>query len=139
MMGREQWRVVAVLGLSVGVMSFEQLSISYLMPLIKPALQLSNVQVGWLVSLYWCAFSLSSYLGGRWAYALGSPKRLLVAVLLGLSFGSTVNPMAMSFAQLAAARVLMGLCEGALLTVAQTIAALSSSAENRATASPPCG
>jgi predicted MFS family arabinose efflux permease len=125
--------VVGVLGLSVGLMSFEQLSISYLMPFISPALHLSNAQVGWLMSLYWCAFSLSSYVGGRWADALGSPKRLLTSVLVGLSVCCTFNSAAMSFTQLAAARVLMGLCEGALLTIAQTIVALTSSAEDRAT------
>ncbi|MBS0419679.1 MAG: MFS transporter [Proteobacteria bacterium] len=123
--------LVAIFGLAIGSMSFEQLGISYLIPFIQPALQLSNTQVGLLMSVYWVAFALSSYATGSVLDGLRRRKPLLVLTLVSFSLGSLWSAGAASFGALVAARAFMGLLEGSLFTAVQSFVALASTPERR--------
>lgn len=125
--------LVGILGLVVGLVSFEQLGITYLMPFIQPALQLSNMQVGLLMSAYWVPLAISSFAAGALADHGGRHKLLLIVALLAFAACSILSGLVDSFATLLAARALMGFWEGALLTISQSIVALESSPERRST------
>jgi len=129
--GKGEAGMVAILGLAVGLMSFEQLSVSYLMPFIKPYLQLTNAQVGLLLSAYWVAFAVSSYVTGTLAESLGKRKSFLVIATMAIAVCSVLSGLAFSFGLLLVARSLMGVLEGPVVPLAQSILALESSVERR--------
>jgi len=123
--------MVAIFGLAIGLMSFEQLGISYLIAFIQPALRLNNTQVGLLMSVYWVAFALSSYATGSVLDRLRRRKPLLVLNLATFSLGCLLSAVATSFGTLVGARALMGLLEGSLFTAVQSFVALESTPQRR--------
>jgi ACS family hexuronate transporter-like MFS transporter len=127
-MSRDKYEntLVAVFGLAIGLMSFDQLGISYLMPFVEPDLALTHTEAGLLMSGYWVAFALSSYATGFGVDRLSRRKPLLVAILCLFSLCSIFPAMASSFGSLLAARAVMGLLEGALFTAVQSFVALAS-------------
>lgn len=128
---RHEFAVVAVLCLAWGVVSVEYLSVGYLAPFIEPALNLSNTQIGILVSGFCVPFALSSYVTGAIADRIGKRRELIVSFLLAFSAASVLSGFATSFLTLLAARLLMGLLEGPVLPLAQSIVALESPTERR--------
>src|SRR2546429_1085073 len=130
---RSDTRVVAILCLVVGVMSLDQVGINFLMPFIKPDLHLKNTQVGLLVSAYWVAFAISSYGNSFLAEAVGKRKAFLTATLVLFSLCAVVPSFVTSFGGLLAARLVMGLLEGPMMPLAQSIIALESPIERRGT------
>ena len=130
---RSDTRVVAILCLVVGTMSLDQVGINFLMPFIKPDLHLQNTQVGLLVSAYWVAFAISSYGSSFLAEAVGKRKAFLTATLVLFSLCAVVPSFVTSFGGLLAARLVMGLLEGPMMPLAQSIIALESPIERRGT------
>lgn len=128
---RHELAIVAVLCFTWGVVSVEYLTVGYLAPFIEPALRLSNTQIGILVSGFCVPFGLSSYATGAIADRFGKRRQLIVGVLLAFSAASVLSGFATSFLTLLAARLLMGLLEGPILPLAQSIVALESPAERR--------
>lgn len=128
---RYEVAVVAILCLVYSVVNFEFLGVNYLLPFIVPALKLTNGELGAVVSAFWIPFGVSSYLTGRLADKWGRRQRMLVVMLVLFSGLSVVSGFASSFGTLLAARALMGLLEGPVLPLAQSIVALESSAQRR--------
>jgi ACS family hexuronate transporter-like MFS transporter len=128
---RHELAVVAVLCLTWGVVSVEYLSVGYLAPFMAPALSLSNTQLGILVSGFCVPFGLSSYATGAIADRIGKRRQLIVSILLAFSAASVLSGFSTSFLTLLAARLLMGLLEGPILPLAQSIVALESPIERR--------
>jgi len=102
-----------------------------LMPFIKPDLNLKNVQVGLLLSVYSGALAISSYAVSSLAESRGKRKSFLVTALLLLSLCSVLPAFTTSFGELLAARMLMGLLAGPMIPLSQSIVALESSVERR--------
>jgi MFS family permease len=128
---RYELSVVTVLCLAYGIVSFDMFGINYLMPFIQPSMKLSNLQIGFLVSGFWIAFALSSYLTGAVTDRFGGRKALLSATLILFSLLSVTSGLTKSFLALLAARVLMGLVEGPILPLVQSIIALGSPVQRR--------
>lgn len=125
--------LVSILGVIVGLMCFDQSGINYLIPFIKPSLNLSNTQVGQLLSVYWGAFGVSSCATSVLADSVGRHKTMLIVIVAALSVSSSFAGLAHSFNSLLAARTVMGFLEGPILPVTQAIIALESPAERRGT------
>jgi MFS family permease len=124
--------VVAALCLAWSVVNAEFLGINYLMPFVAASLRLSNTQVGILVSVFWIPFAFASYFSGVLTDRLGKRKRALTAVLVVFSLASFVSGLTSSFGALLAARLAMGLLEGPILPLAQSIVALETPIARRA-------
>jgi len=123
--------MVTILAVAVGVMCFEQSSVYYLMPFIKPSLNLNNTRVGLLVGAYCVIFAISSYAAGVLADSVGKHKMLLVSTTALLSPCAVFSGLANPFIALLAVRLLMGLLEGPMFPIAQSIIALESPAQRR--------
>lgn len=123
--------LVAVLCHAWGVVSIEYLSVGYLAPFIGSALNLSNTRLGILVSGFNVAFGLSSYATGAIADHIGKRRQLIFSVLLAFSAASVLSGFATSFLTLLAARLLMGMLEGPVLPLAQSIVARELPLERR--------
>jgi MFS transporter, ACS family, hexuronate transporter len=118
-----QWRLTALLSLSFGFVLFDRNALSFLMPFVQPELGFSNTQVGLLsggLSLTW---AIAAFGIGIVADRFGSRKMLLVlsTVLFALcSFGSG---LATGFALMLATRLLMGVAEGGIMPLSQSLIA----------------
>lgn len=122
---------VGVLCLAWGIVSVEYLSVSYLAPFIEPGLGLTHTRLGVLISAFWAAVALSSYMAGRISDRVGRRGTLIVSIMLAFSAASVLSGFATSFLTLLAARLLMGLLEGPILPLAQSIVALETPMERR--------
>jgi len=120
-------RMVLLLCLSVGVVFFDRNAINFLMPYIAPEMGMNNTQIGLLASGLSLAWALSGLGLAAVIDATGHRRRWLVGLMVVFSLCSVVSGLAATFVALLGARVVMGLAEGPIVPVAQSIVALESS------------
>lgn len=120
-----------VLGLTFGIVFFDRNALNYLMPFVLEEIELSNTQIGMLASGLALTWALSGIVVGRVADRISSRKPILVAAIVVFSLSSFVTGLATSFLMLLGARLLMGLSEGPVLPVSQSLMAEASSPERR--------
>lgn len=123
--------LTAILGVTFGFVFFDRNALNYLMPFILPEMKLSNAQIGILgagLSLTW---ALSGYVIGNLSDRLAQRKRLLLIAVVVFSLSSFVSGLATSFLMLLGARILMGIADGPVLPISQSLMAAESSPERR--------
>lgn len=120
-------RMVLLLCVSVGIVFFDRNAINFLMPYIAPEMGMNNAQIGLLASGLSLAWALSGLGLAALIDATGRRRRWLVGLMVVFSLCSVVSGLAASFVALLGARVVMGLAEGPIVPVAQSIVALESS------------
>jgi MFS transporter, ACS family, hexuronate transporter len=126
---RYETQVVGILCLTYGIVIFEMFGTSNLLPFIQKDLKLTNTQVGFLLSGFWVTFSVSSYVTGTLTDKWGRYKATFLYALIVFAVASVLSGLASSFATLLAARLLMGLLEGPVYLLPQSITVLESPAE----------
>jgi ACS family hexuronate transporter-like MFS transporter len=130
-MGRYQWTLVALLSANFGVVFFDRNVFSYLTSFIQPDLHLTNYQIGKIAS----AFSFSWAIAGLRVASLvdrfGRLKLMLVVATVGFSLASVLSGFASSFIWLLGARLLMGMAEGGIMPITQTLIAAEVPHERR--------
>jgi len=119
-------KLVFALALSMGIMSFDQGSVGYLLPFIKPDLKLTNTEIGAVASTYWVTFAVASYGVGILANRIGSVRTCLIVVLCAFGMCSIGSALVAGVSSLLLARAVMGLLAGAILTLSQSILGLAS-------------
>lgn len=123
--------LLLVLTLANGVVAFDRLAATFLSPYIVADLQLDNAQLGLLAGALSGAVAITAFLGGQLADRTGKRKLLLVACTLVFSLGSALGGLAIGFASLFAARFLLGLAEGPMVPISQTVMMDTSTPERR--------
>ncbi|WP_249673924.1 MFS transporter [Pseudomonas abieticivorans] len=124
-------RLLFVLSLSFGFVFFDRNAMSFLAPFVAQDLALSNTQIGLLVSALSLTWALSGYVLGAQSDRSGRRKPYLLAAVMIFSACSFVSGLAGSFFMLLAARLLMGLAEGPILPISQTLMAMNSTPARR--------
>ncbi|MEH3108012.1 MAG: MFS transporter [Sphingomonas fennica] len=128
---RYQIVLIAVLSLNFGIVFFDRNALNFLMPFVQPDLGLSNLQVGLLASMLSFTWALAAFAVGRVSDRLGRRKPVILVCTLLFSLCSVVSGLAGSFIALLAARLLMGVAEGGILPISQSLAAAEVSPERR--------
>jgi len=123
---RSNLTLVLTIALAMGVMSFEQGSLGFLLPFIEPDLHLTSTQVGAAASTYWVMFSIASYGTGILADASGGSRRYLIGALASFGLCSLASSLVVGVGSLLVARAIMGMLAGALMTLTQAILGLNS-------------
>lgn len=123
--------VLLLLTLANGVVAFDRLTVAYLSPYIVADLGISNAQLGLLAAALSGAVAISSFLGGQLADRTGQRKLILVICTIVFSIGSGAGGLAGTFAVLFAARFLLGIAEGPMVPISQTVMAETSAPERR--------
>src|SRR5262245_1863467 len=93
------------------------------MPFVQPELRLDNAQIGLLpggLSLTW---ALAAFGVGYVADRFGSRKRLLVFATLLFALCSFGSGLAAGFAAMLGTRLLMGIAEGGIMPLSQSLIA----------------
>lgn len=129
--GRYQVILVALLSLNFGILFFDRNALSFVMPFVKPDLGLNNTQVGITASALSLAWALSALFIGARADRSGRRKGYLVGATVAFSLCSFATGLASSFLMLVGSRLLMGLADGGIAPISQSITALAVPAERR--------
>jgi MFS family permease len=124
-------RLIWVLGITFGFVFFDRNAVNYLMPFIVSDLKFNNQQVGMIASALSFTWALAGFLGGAYSDRSGNRKTLLLSTVVAFSLCSFLSGLAASFLTLLLARLLMGLAEGPILPVSQSLVALESSDARR--------
>jgi predicted MFS family arabinose efflux permease len=128
---RYELTLLLLLTLANGVVAFDRLTVAFLAPYIVSDLGLSNAQVGLLAGALSGAVALSAFFGGRLADRSGQRKTLLIVCTVLFSLGSGAGGLALTFTVLLAARFALGLAEGPMVPISQTVIAEHSQPERR--------
>lgn len=123
--------VMLLMGLAFGFVFFDRLALSFLAPFLVPELGLNNTQLGLLAAALALTWAVSGYVFGILSDYFGKRKALLVLSIILFSACSVVSGLATSFVMLLGARLVMGLAEGPVLPIAQSIMAAESSDHRR--------
>ncbi|MBX5437195.1 MAG: MFS transporter [Alicyclobacillaceae bacterium] len=123
--------LLATLFFTWGFVFIDRLSISYLMPFISKDLHLDGFQIGLLSSGFSFTWAIAGVLVGMLSDRMGRKKAWLMAATLVFSLCSMLSGTAAVFAALLLFRMLMGLSEGPVLPIAQSMLAQASSEKRR--------
>lgn len=128
---RYENRLVALLCLMFGFVFFDRNAMTNLSTFVSQDLHLTNSQIGLLASGLALAWAISGYFVGALSDSLGRRKLLLIIMVVAFSLCSFVSGLAGSFFVLLASRMLMGLAEGPILPISQSLMVLESSEHRR--------
>jgi MFS family permease len=124
-------RLIWVLTITFGFVFFDRNATNFLMPFIAADLHFSNGQIGLVASALSFTWAVAGFLGGAYSDRTGNRKGLLLISVVAFSLCSFISGLAASFIALFSTRLLMGLAEGPILPIAQSLVALESSAAKR--------
>lgn len=124
-------KILALMSLTFGFVMFDRLALNMLLPFIAPELGLNNTQIGLLASGLGLAWAVSGYVVARVADRQQRRKQWFIASVVLFSLASISSGLATSFVALLVTRVCLGLAEGPVLPLAQTIMAAESSEHRR--------
>lgn len=119
--------IVALMALTFGCLFFDRLALNFLMPYVAKDLNLNNTQIGLLASGLALAWAFSSFFTTAWAETNNKKKMVFIAAIFIFSICSFTSGLAVSFATLLLARIVMGLAEGPLVPLAQNFVERESS------------
>lgn len=129
-----QTRMMVLLSISFGFVFLDRNAFSYLSPFIKPELGLNYSQLGWLTSALSFTWAVAGYIISRISDSTGKRKSLLLLAFVVFSLSSVISGLAHSFIMLMAARLIMGVAEGPILPISQSLVALETTESNRGNA-----
>ena len=119
--------VVALMALTFGCLFFDRLALNFLMPYVAKDLQLNNIQIGLLAGGLALAWAFSSFFTTAWAETKNKKKMVFIAAVFVFSICSFGSGLAVSFATLLLARIVMGFAEGPVIPLAQNFVEQESS------------
>jgi MFS family permease len=122
--------LLLLLGVTFGVVFIDRNALTTLMPFIQAEFGLSNTQVGLLAACLSITWGLSGYVIGALSDRAGRRKPFLVVSVLLFSGVTLLSGFAGGFISLLVARLAMGLAEGPVFPLSQSLIATASS-ENR--------
>ncbi len=122
--------LLLLLGVTFGVVFIDRNALTTLMPFIQHEFGLSNTQVGLLAACLSITWGLSGYVIGTLSDKAGRRKPFLIVAVLLFSLTAMISGFAQGFLSLLLARLAMGLAEGPVFPLSQSLLATTSS-ENR--------
>jgi MFS transporter, ACS family, hexuronate transporter len=130
-LSRYQLLLVALLSANFGVVFFDRNVFSYLTSFIQPDLKLSNFQIGNIASAFSFSWAIAGLGMGTLVDRFGRRKLMLVAATVAFSMASVLSGFASGFSWLLGARLLMGIAEGGIMPITQTLIAAEVPHERR--------
>ena len=124
-------RLIWVLTITFGFVFLDRNAASFLMPFIADDLHFNNSQVGLVASALSFTWAVASFLGGAYSDRTGNRKTFLLLTVIAFSLCSFASGLAVSFITLFSTRLLMGLAEGPILPISQSLVAIESTAAKR--------
>lgn len=124
-------RLLLLLFFTVGFVFFDRLSINFLFPFMRAEFELTNSRIGMLTSALALTWALSGYALATWAENLHRRKPVLIISVIVFSVCSIGSGLASTFLALLVARAVMGLAEGPVLPISQSLMGFASTESRR--------
>ena len=124
-------KLLLLLFFTVGFVFFDRLSINFLFPFIRAEFELTNAKIGMLTSALAVTWAISGYALATWAEALNRRKPILIVAVAVFSVCSIGSGLAGTFMVLLVARAVMGLAEGPVLPISQSLMGFASTESRR--------
>lgn len=124
-------KIVAIFFFTVGFVFFDRLILNFLIPFIQEDIHLDNTSIGLLAAALSVTWALASIIGGRISDKVKSKRLYLVTLMVAFSLTSFFQGFVVTFAHLVILRLLMGLLEGPIIPVTQSVLAIESSPRRR--------
>lgn len=124
-------RLLLLLFFTVGFVFFDRLSINFLFPFMRAEFELTNARIGMLTSALALTWALSGFALATWAEKLNRRKPILIVSVIVFSICSIGSGLASSFLALLVARAVMGLAEGPVVPISQSLMGISSTPSRR--------
>ncbi|MGO9950402.1 MAG: MFS transporter, partial [Steroidobacteraceae bacterium] len=124
-------KLIWVLTITFGFVFFDRNAANFLMPFIANDLHLNNSQIGLVASALSFTWAVGAFVGGAYSDRTGNRKSFLLITVVAFSLCSFASGLAASFLALFLTRLLMGLAEGPILPIAQSLVAIESTAAKR--------
>jgi MFS transporter, ACS family, hexuronate transporter len=128
---RYQWLLIALLSMNFGVVFFDRQAFNFLAPFILPDLNLTQAQIGDIAAAFSFAWAIAGLCMGSISDRFGRRKTILVIATIVFSCASVLSGFATGFVALMAARMLMGIAEGGIMPITQTLIAADVAPERR--------
>lgn len=124
-------RLLVILFIGFGFVFFDRLALSFLFPFIAKDLDLNNSHLGMLSSALALMWALSGMTLGAYADRKNSKKYILILSVIAFTLCSALSGMVTSFISLLIFRGLMGVAEGPVLPISQSLLASASTPKRR--------
>ena len=128
---RYETKLIWLLTVTFGFVFLDRNAANFLMPFIANDLHFNNSQIGLVASALSFTWAVAAFLGGAYSDRTGNRKKLLLIAVVAFSACSFASGLAISFMTLFGTRLLMGLAEGPILPVAQSLVAIESAPARR--------
>jgi ACS family hexuronate transporter-like MFS transporter len=128
---RYQWLLIGLLSTNFGIVFLDRQAFAFLGTFIQPDLALTQAQIGYIAAAFSFAWAISGLFMGSISDRFGRRKAILVIATLVFSAASVLSGFAMGFVALLGARMLMGVAEGGIMPITQTLIAAEVSPERR--------
>ncbi|WP_394162268.1 MFS transporter [Galactobacter valiniphilus] len=129
--GHYQNVLLAVLFATFGFVFFDRMALNYLAPYFMDELGLDNTAIGLLGGLPSLTWAISGLLLGVISDRIDRRKPLIIACIIGFSIFSALSGLVGGLASLLLLRAIMGMAEGGVLPLSQTLLMYSSSPKRR--------
>ena len=120
---RYQWLLIAILSTTFGVVFFDRMVLVYLWSFIMKDLGLKYTDLGDITAAFSFAWAVAGLFMGALVDRIGRRKLVLVITTVMFSLASVLSGFAAGFVALLAARLLMGVAEGGIMPITQTLVA----------------
>ncbi|MEZ5892954.1 MAG: MFS transporter [Parvularculaceae bacterium] len=126
-----QMVLVGLLSLNFGIVFFDRNALNFLMPYVQPDLHLTNTHVGILASALSLTWALAGYFVSAASDKAANRKGFLLVAIVVFSLCSVLSGLATSFLLLLGARLLMGVAEGPINPISQSLVVRAVDPRNR--------
>lgn len=124
-------RLLLVMFVCFGFVFFDRLALSFLFPFISEELNLNNSHLGMLSSTLALMWATSGATLGHYADKKESKKLILIIAVIAFTIFSALSGMVTSFITLLMFRAFMGVAEGPVLPISQSLLAAASTPKRR--------
>lgn len=124
-------RLLLVMFVCFGFVFFDRLALSFLFPFISEELNLNNSHLGMLSSTLALMWAISGATLGHYADKKESKKLILIISVIAFTIFSALSGMVTSFITLLMFRAFMGVAEGPVLPISQSLLAAASTPKRR--------
>ena len=123
--------LVIIMFFVVGLVFLDRLSLGFVFPIMGPDLNLSNTQLGITVGITSLFFGISTLIFASLSDFIGKKKGMLVIFVFVFSIATLLTGLVGSFMALIMTRIIMGLAEGPVMPLVQSIVMEESSEKRR--------
>ena len=124
-------KLVTIFFFAIGFVFFDRLAINYLIPFMQEEFTLTNTQIGLIGSALGITWAVSGPLGGFLSDRVHNKKAILALFVVLFSVLSLMHGLVASFGMLLVLRMIMGVLEGPITPITQSILAVESSEKRR--------